>query len=151
GTLLGTLDGSTQGGPHLHLGATHDRLLKSVADFYLKAGGGRQPAAAQRANRRGGGTVVRPHGGWGGSEGPARDMAKIAARHGLKISSSKRDRRGTASGGVSDHWSGKRNAYAVDLAWGGSRPTAASDRAASEIVAALGGPANWGRRGGVFN
>ena len=70
---------------------------------------------------------------------------------GLDVSSAKRDRRNTASGNMSDHYSGNSTAYAHDLVWGSSTPTQQSDEAASRIVSALGGPANWGEDGGVFN
>ena len=138
GQVIGTLDGSTQGGAHLHLGATHRQLLDRQRDFYTRAGSAAQQGAPS------------PGGSWNGTYEPAMGMARIAKRHGLSISSSKRDRQSTASGGVSDHWSGSTSSYAVDLAWGGERPTDSSDRAASEIVAALGGPRDWGRTGGNF-
>lgn len=87
---------------------------------------------------------------WGGSKQKALELAPFAFQHGLKVSSHKRDRQMTASGGVSDHYKGNPNAYAFDFGWGGASPTPAADRAASQIVAALGGPKNWGRTGGNF-
>jgi hypothetical protein len=87
-------------------------------------------------------------GGWGGTEAPIRQLTELA---GLRVNSAKRSTRNTASGGVSDHYEGSTNAYAHDLGWGGERPTSQSDTAASRIVAALGGPRNWGKTGGVFN
>jgi hypothetical protein len=89
-------------------------------------------------------------GGWGGTYKPATVMRDIALSHGLSVSSEKRNRQSTASGGVSDHWSGSKQSYAYDLAWGSDKPTNAADRAASEIVRRLGGPADWGKTGGNF-
>lgn len=88
---------------------------------------------------------------WGGTKAAVLALAPLAFSQGLKVSSHKRDRQMTASGGVSDHYKGNPNAYAFDLGWGGASPIPAADRAASAIVAALGGPKNWGARGGVFN
>lgn len=105
---------------------------------------GNKPLSAGGAGSPG----LTPSGGWGGSEGPAMALARLS---GLTITSSKRGTRSTASGGTSDHWVGNTNAYAVDLGWGGSSPTAQADAAASRIVAALGGSASWGSSGGVFN
>jgi hypothetical protein len=68
---------------------------------------------------------------WGGSQGIAQQLAKGI---GLKVTSTKRDRRGTASGGESDHWVGAKNAYAVD--YGGSVPQ--MDKAAVQIARRLG-------------
>jgi len=96
------------------------------------------------------GGTLSPHGGWNGTQGPVQDLVKTLGP-GFSVSSAKRDRKNTASGGVSDHWTGNPNAYANDIVWGSSTPTAASDAAASKLVQALGGPANWGSHGGVFN
>lgn len=95
--------------------------------------------------------ALTPHGEWAGTAGPVKALTELATPFGLKVTSAKRSRRNTLSGGVSDHWEGNRTGYAHDIGWGGSRPTAQSDKAASAIVAALGGPANWGKTGGVFN
>lgn len=92
--------------------------------------------------------ALKPHGDWGGAAGPVRELTKLAK--GLVVSSEKRSRRNTASGGVSDHWTGSTRSFARDLAWGGSMPTPTSDVAASRIVEALGGPKNWGKTGGNF-
>ena len=61
----------------------------------------------------------------------------------------KRERRTTASGGVSDHWAGCAECFANDL--GTTAP--AGDAAASRIATAIGGPgyADWGTTGGVLN
>jgi hypothetical protein len=91
-----------------------------------------------------------PHGGWEGTQGPIQDLTEIAGS-GVHVTSAKRNNMYTTSGNVSDHFSGKPDAYAHDLSWNSSRPTAESDAAASRIVSALGGPPNWGSDGGVFN
>jgi hypothetical protein len=75
-----------------------------------------------------------PGGGWGGSYDPATALANIGRRHGLVSTSEKRDRKSTASGGVSDHWVGSKNSYAYDL--GGD--VSAMDKAAIDIAASLG-------------
>jgi len=82
-------------------------------------------------------------GTWGGALAQAMRLQKLA---GITPSSQKRSRQNTASGGVSDHWVGSTNAYAVDLP--GSPRDGRTDAAAQRIVRALGGPAGWG--GGNF-
>lgn len=89
-----------------------------------------------------------PHGGWQGTEGPVKELAGLT---GLQVVSAKRSTRNTTSGNMSDHYIGNASAYANDLGWGKSTPTPQSDAAASKIVSALGGPANWGQKGGVFS
>lgn len=93
---------------------------------------------------------VAPGGGWGGSEGIVRSSYGNSLPPGFSVTSAKRERRNTKSGGVSDHWTGNKNAYAHDIGWGSSQPTPASDALASRIVAAFGGPADWGKKGGNF-
>lgn len=77
--------------------------------------------------------LTTPGGAWGGSEAPALAIAKFS---GLPISSQKRDRMLTASGNPSDHWTGSKQSYAVDLATSGSQ----GDAAFRKIVTALGQP-----------
>lgn len=76
-------------------------------------------------------------GDWGGAHQYAGAFADVGFSHGLKAVSEKRDRKATASGGVSDHWTGSKNAYAYDLS-NGSAPTPEMDAAAIEIAARLG-------------
>lgn len=78
--------------------------------------------------------VPKPGGGWGGSFAVAKGYAEMAAAHGLTSTSEKRDRQRTASGNVSDHWTGSTNAYAVDL----SGTVEQMDAAAARIAASLG-------------
>ncbi len=87
-----------------------------------------------------------PIGPWGGTERP---VEVLAALSGLPVTSTKRTRQTTASGGVSDHWVGWTRCFANDL--GTSAP--AGDAAASRIASAIGGPgyADWGTTGGVLN
>lgn len=81
--------------------------------------------------------ALAPGGGWGGSYNPARTLARVGRQHGLKVWSEKRETKHTASGGVSDHWVGSKNAYAFDLSNGDS-PTPEMDAAAREIARMLG-------------
>ena len=79
----------------------------------------------------GGSVTVRPGGGWGGSKGVA---SSLVSGLGLSVTSEKRDRKNTSSGGVSDHWTGSKNAYAYDL--GGS--VSSMDNAAVRLARSLG-------------
>ena len=62
-------------------------------------------------------------GNWGGSMGRALWFAKISNDYMGKniVSSQKRDKKLTADGNVSDHYSGKNDSYAVDLGISGSK------------------------------
>jgi hypothetical protein len=82
-------------------------------------------------------------GNWGGSMNYAMQLQQLA---GITPSSQKRSRQRTASGGVSDHWQGSANSYAMDLP--GTPGDGRTDQAAQRIVEALGGGKNWG--GGNF-
>lgn len=95
-----------------------------------------RPAASQTGKRT---MVNRPGAGWGGSLNIASGFKDIGEQFGLKVISAKRDTKHTASGGVSDHWVGSKNAYAFDLS-NGSAPTTEMDSAAREIMGALGVP-----------
>ncbi len=87
-----------------------------------------------------------PAGPWGGTQRPIEALARLS---GLPVTSVKRERRTTRSGGVSDHWTGCAECFAIDL--GATAP--AGDAAASRIATAIGGPgyADWGSTGGVLN
>lgn len=78
-------------------------------------------------------------GNWGGSMNLALQLQQLA---GITPSSQKRSRQRTASGGVSDHWAGSKNSYAIDLP--GTPGDGKTDLAAQRIVEALGGGKNWG-------
>jgi hypothetical protein len=56
------------------------------------------------------GGKVRGGGGWGGSKGIA-----YGATEGMPRGSQKRTTQNTASGGVSDHWTGAKSSYAIDV------------------------------------
>lgn len=101
-------------------------------------------------NNNGGKLDLKPNGGWEGTEGPVKQLVALCG-DGFSVSSAKRDTQMTKSGNVSDHYSGNKDAYANDIVWGSSQPNGKSDEAASKIVAALGGPAGWGKNGGVFS
>ena len=83
---------------------------------------------------------IQAGGGWGGSKNIADQFAQVGISNGLQVVSEKRDRKATASGGVSDHWVGSTNAYAYDIS-NGSAPTGEMDRTAMQIIRSLGG--NW--------
>jgi hypothetical protein len=82
-------------------------------------------------------------GSWGGSLAVAKRYASIATGLGLAVSSTKRETKHTASGGVSDHWVGSKNAYAFDL----SGTVERMDRAAHALMSALGEP--WDGRSAI--
>jgi hypothetical protein len=75
--------------------------------------------------------VASTSGPWGGSKPLADSLIRPL---GLHVSSEKRERKSTKSGGVSDHWVGSKNAYAYDL--GGS--VAQMDAAAVKLARQLG-------------
>lgn len=79
-------------------------------------------------------------GGWAGSKAFGGQLVKGV---GLKVTSTKRDRKNTASGGVSDHWTGSKNSFAWDL--GGS--VRQMDRSARQILGRLG--VDWDGRSPV--
>jgi hypothetical protein len=86
-------------------------------------------------------------GPWGGSQKFARALAAVGRRLGCTSSSEKRPRKYTASGGISDHWVGSRDAYAIDINTGActmSHPGGEADRTARAIAATLGLPRHTG-------
>jgi hypothetical protein len=96
------------------------------------------PAGAAGAHPGGGGTGPGGVGGdWGGSQPICQALTRYGYANGLRLVSAKRDRRTTASGGVSDHWTGNTIGYAEDIS-NGARPTPEMDRTAVQIMAALG-------------
>lgn len=100
------------------------------------------PGAPVASPKPSGGHVA-PGGGWAGSEGVVKGLAKLA---GLQVTSAKRDRRYTSTGNTSDHFSGNKGAYAEDLSNG--RATPQMDAAAQRIAAALG--VTWTPRDGAL-
>ena len=86
---------------------------------------------------------------WAGSMWRCLALQKLT---GIKPSSQKRSTVNTASGGVSDHYQGNDVAYAMDLP--GNPTDGKTNKAATSIVEALGGPKNWGdsdHAGETFN
>lgn len=77
----------------------------TVTPGKVSGGGGGAPRSS------GGKGAFRGGGGYAGTEG----LAKSTPTFGLNVSSEKRSRKFTSSGGVSDHWEGSRRAYAQDL------------------------------------
>jgi hypothetical protein len=112
----------------LAMGALPRAQVKTAAQ---QVGAQTAGAAQQVASPTGG--LTTPGGKWAGAEAPALAIARFS---GLPITSQKRSRKHTASGGVSDHWTGSTSSYAVDLGTSG----AAGDRAFAKIMAGLGHP-----------
>jgi hypothetical protein len=86
-------------------------------------------------------------GAWAGSEKFALALAELGRRYGCVSTSEKRERQYTSSGGISDHWVGSTDAYAVDLdsaACTMTYPGGEADRTARAIAAALDLPAHTG-------
>jgi Transglycosylase SLT domain len=86
-------------------------------------------------------------GAWGGSKKFALAVAALGKRYGCVSTSEKRERQYTSSGGVSDHWVGATDAYAVDIDSSTCTmdyPGGEADRTARSIAAALGMPSHTG-------
>lgn len=96
--------------------------LPDLSTLLRKAGGG-APSP---------GVNLSPHGGWAGTKGAVSAVRKLASD--LTVSSAKRDRMSTSTGGVSDHWTGSKSSFANDL----SGSQAQMDRDAVRIARALG-------------
>lgn len=89
-------------------------------------------SAAEDLNTSGGGS-------WGGSKPIADQFRDVATRkYNLEVISAKRSTRNTKSGGVSDHYTGNKIAYAYDLS-NSSHPTPQMDGFAREAVRMCGG------------
>jgi hypothetical protein len=97
----------------------------------------RMAAAAGKKGKDSEGGLAAPGGGWGGSYNIARSMMEIARGQGLSVMSEKRETKMTASGGVSDHWQGSKDAYAYDLS-NGQSPTPEMDETARRLARLLG-------------
>lgn len=70
---------------------------------------------------------------WGGSMAPfTQFITPFLAKRGIRPGSAKRPTQGTATGGVSDHWTGKKDAFATDY------PTTDGEASARELARALG-------------
>ena len=102
-----------QGGDDLLSTVQQLRQIKDTPSRTIKVKG-KQKTRVRRSGRSGG-VHLKDGGGWGGTARLAKSAKKVAAKQGIRASSEKRARRNTASGGVSDHWVGNKNAYAVDL------------------------------------
>lgn len=89
---------------------------------------------------------------WAGTHGVALPFMHLAVKNGLKVVSEKRPTVRTKSGGVSDHYSGNKTAYAYDLS-NGSKPTPQMDMTAAQIAKSLGVYDQWKKQGeaGVLN
>jgi hypothetical protein len=114
------------------------QLLAAPSASIPTVGVGALPAQNPAPRRNGPAGTLKPGGGWGGSYNIANTLANVAKGLGLTATSEKRDRKNTASGGVSDHWTGSKNSYAFDLS-NGSAPTPQMDKAARQLIRMLGG------------
>jgi Transglycosylase SLT domain len=86
-------------------------------------------------------------GDWDGSRKFALALAELGRPYGCLSTSEKRERKYTDSGGISDHWIGSLDAYAVDIdsaACTMHYPGGEADRTAEAIAAALGMPTHTG-------
>jgi hypothetical protein len=86
-------------------------------------------------------------GAWGGSKKFALALAEPGKRYGCVSTSEKRERQYTSSGGISDHWVGSTDAYAVDIDSATCTmdyPGGEADRTARAIAAALDMPSHTG-------
>jgi Transglycosylase SLT domain len=86
-------------------------------------------------------------GAWGGSQKFALALAGVGRRYGCVFVSEKRERKYTSSGGISDHWLGSSDAYAVDIDSATCTmgyPGGEADRTAAAIAAVLGMPEHTG-------
>jgi hypothetical protein len=86
-------------------------------------------------------------GAWGGSKKFALALAGLGERYGCVSTSEKRERQYTSSGGISDHWVGSLDAYAVDIDSSTCTleyPGGEADRTARAIAAALDMPSHTG-------
>jgi hypothetical protein len=84
-------------------------------------------------------------GAWGGSQKFAELAARIGKRHGCTVVSAKRSTQTTTSGNNSDHWTGSKHSYAVDLdACDLHFPGGAADQTARDIQAAFDLPGHTG-------
>jgi Transglycosylase SLT domain len=86
-------------------------------------------------------------GAWGGSRKFALALEGLGKRYGCVSTSEKRERQYTSSGGISDHWVGSTDAYAVDIDSATCTmdyPGGEADRTARAIAAALGMPSHTG-------
>ena len=113
-------------------------LLRAVPeDFPELAQPVSEPRPASPAKKLDSAVDLKPGAGWGGSKKIAMSFRDLAKSYGLGVMSEKRSTKMTASGGVSDHWTGSKNSYAFDLS-NGSSPTKEMDEAARQIMAELG-------------
>jgi Transglycosylase SLT domain len=86
-------------------------------------------------------------GAWGGSKKLVLALAELGQRYGCVSTSEKRERQYTSSGGISDHWVGSLDAYAVDIdssACTMDYPGGEADRTARAIATTLGMPSHTG-------
>jgi hypothetical protein len=79
-----------------------------------------------------------PGGGYAGTQGLARHALYRAEKEGWRVSSSKRGTKATATGGVSDHWVGSKDAWAFDFSNGTTAANDGGRKLARDIAARYG-------------
>jgi tape measure domain-containing protein len=139
GYIAGTVAGGAAtgdapgGGPAYNAGLSWGRQVASAYGAGAAAGIGNPLGLPTLADLSGAGA-------WGGTMDPVMALARST---GLPITSQKRDKKFTASGGISDHWVGSTNAYATDL---GVTSRTQGDPIAQSLAVAIGGtwtPGQW--------
>lgn len=85
---------------------------------------------------------------WAGARQVVQSITAAGMTRGLTVTSAKRPTKNTSSGGVSDHWTGKTDAYAEDISnvARGSQPSPQMDDTAVAIAAMFGRPYTRGTR-----
>jgi hypothetical protein len=111
--------------------ANFDKLLALVNQVRAAKAAAAQAPASTPATSSASPSASPSGGEWGGSKHVAYSLTRNL---GLTSTSEKRSTRSTASGGVSDHWTGSRTAYARDM----SGSVAAMDAAAVRLAHELG-------------
>lgn len=87
------------------------RLVKDIAKARREAAAAGAASTDTAGGDLSGSVALGASGGWGGAQGAVESLTKGSP---LTLTSSKRSTRNTASGNVSDHFSGNKNAYAED-------------------------------------
>lgn len=112
--------------------ADYQARAREIRAFVGSGGAGGASTGTGGANLN-----LRPHGGWGGSEGPLRALVRAAGGDSLPLNSAKRNNTNPYSGKGSDHDFGNKAAYAEDRG-NGSQPTPEMDEYAYRLMHLLG-------------
>lgn len=95
--------------------------LQSMPDTAGKTTEKRTELAMPSDTAGSGGGPIQSGGGWGGSQRVVRGAQQIAKAMGIPTSNTKRPGKLTKSGGISDHWTGNKQAFAADLSTRGAQ------------------------------